>query len=73
MKVALRFVTADRTGLPIMFGSDQMNWPGAIELGIDAIEAATFLSSQQKRDILYNNAARFLRLTPEQIASHHGR
>jgi predicted TIM-barrel fold metal-dependent hydrolase len=60
-------------GSRIMFGSDQMNWSGAIELGIDAIEAATFLSPQQKRDILYNNAARFLRLTPEQIASHHGR
>jgi hypothetical protein len=25
-----------------------------------------------KRDILYNNAARFLRLSPEQIAKHHG-
>ena len=30
--------------------------------GIDAILNAEFLSQQQKRDILYNNAARFLRL-----------
>jgi hypothetical protein len=57
----------------VMFGSDQMNWPAAIEQGIEAIESATFLNPQQKRDILYNNAARFLRLTPEQIARHHGR
>ena len=32
-----------------------------------------FLSDEQKRDILYNNAARFLRLSEEQIAEHHGR
>lgn len=42
-----------------MFGSDKMNWPGAIEVGIDAIEKAEFLSKDQKRNILYNNAARF--------------
>ena len=60
-------------GSRVMFGSDQMNWPAAIEHGIEAIESATFLAQKQKRDILYNNAARFLRLTPEQIAKHHGR
>jgi predicted TIM-barrel fold metal-dependent hydrolase len=54
-----------------MFGSDQMIWPGVIEPAIRSIEQATFLSEQQKRDILYNNAARFLRLTPKQIAKHH--
>jgi hypothetical protein len=37
------------------------------------IEAAPFLSEQQKRDILYNNAARFLRLSDAEIARHHGR
>jgi hypothetical protein len=45
-----------------MFGSDQMVWPETIEYGIRVIEEAPFLSDQQKRDILYNNAARFLRL-----------
>jgi hypothetical protein len=30
------------------------------------IEEAPFLSLEDKRDILYNNAARFLRLTPQQ-------
>jgi len=60
-------------GKRIMFGSDQMVWPQTIEVAIDSIEDADFLSPDQKRDILYNNAARFLRLTPQQIARHHGR
>ena len=58
-------------GNRVMFGSDQMNWPGVIERGIDVIESAPFLSDAQKRDILYSNAARFLRLTDAQIAAHH--
>jgi len=56
----------------IMFGSDQMTWPDAIGMAVEAIEKADFISAEQKRDILYNNAARFLRLPPEQIARHHG-
>lgn len=46
----------------IMFGSDQMQWPQAIGIGIDAINTADFLTETQKRDILCNNAAEFLRL-----------
>jgi predicted TIM-barrel fold metal-dependent hydrolase len=49
-------------GKRVMFGSDQMVWPQAIEVGINAIKSATFLSPTQKRDNFYNNAARFLRL-----------
>jgi predicted TIM-barrel fold metal-dependent hydrolase len=49
-------------GKRLMFGSDQMYWPESIDLAIDAIELAPFLSEEQKRDIFYNNAARFLRL-----------
>ncbi|MGI8704644.1 MAG: amidohydrolase family protein [Sphingomicrobium sp.] len=60
-------------GKRVMYGSDQMNWPGVIEPAVAAIEEAPFLSEEQKRDILYNNAARFLRLSEEQIARHHGR
>jgi len=56
----------------IMFGSDQMTWPDAIGKAVEIIEKADFLSSEQKRDILYNNGARFLRLPPEEIARHHG-
>jgi predicted TIM-barrel fold metal-dependent hydrolase len=60
-------------GKRVMFGSDQMVWPEALEVAIESIETANFLNQDQKRDILYNNAARFLRLSPEQIARHHGR
>lgn len=49
-------------GKRLMFGSDQMRWPEMIGKGIEAIEEADFLTVEQKRDILYNNAARFLRL-----------
>ena len=51
----------------IMFGSDNMIWPGAIEAGIQTINKAIFLTENQKRDILFNNAARFLRLTEDEI------
>ena len=37
-------------------------WPQALGRAIDAVESATFLTPKQKRDIFYNNAARFLRL-----------
>jgi uncharacterized protein len=49
-------------GKRIMFGSDQMAWPDRIEKTVEAIEQADFLTAQQKDDIFYNNAARFLRL-----------
>jgi predicted TIM-barrel fold metal-dependent hydrolase len=55
----------------VMFGSDQMVWPGTIERAIAVIDEAPFLTKQQKRDIFYNNAARFLRLSKEDIARHH--
>lgn len=58
-------------GERVMFGSDQMVWPGIIEPSIKVIEDAPFLNSKQKRDILYNNAARFLRLSEQLIAKHH--
>jgi predicted TIM-barrel fold metal-dependent hydrolase len=49
-------------GKQLMFGSDQMVWPEAIGLAVEGIETATFLSREQKRDIFYNNAARFMKL-----------
>lgn len=52
----------------IMFGSDQMVWPGVIERSIDVIEGAPSLTAEQKRDILYNNAVRFLRLEKQTSA-----
>jgi len=56
-------------GKRLMFGSDQMRWPEMIEKGIKAIEEADFLTEEQKRDILYNNAARFLQLNTEELTS----
>jgi uncharacterized protein len=49
-------------GKRLMFGSDQMLWPEKIGAAIEAIEKAPFLTDEQKRDIFYNNAVRFLRL-----------
>jgi uncharacterized protein len=46
----------------VMFGTDQMIWPKLMETSIAVIDRASYLTPQQKRDILYNNAARFLRL-----------
>jgi hypothetical protein len=49
-------------GKRIMFGTDQMAWPEAIGMAVEGVESADFLTEEQKRDIFYNNAARFLRL-----------
>lgn len=57
----------------LLFGTDQMFWPGALGLAIEAVEAVPFLTEQQKRDILYHNAARFLNLSEGEIAEHHAR
>jgi uncharacterized protein len=46
----------------VMFGTDQMIWPKLMEYSISIVQNADYLTPQQKRDILYNNAARFLRL-----------
>ncbi len=46
----------------IMFGSDQMVWPYAIEKSIRFLNSLTFLTKQDKEDIYYNNAAKFLRI-----------
>ena len=56
-----------------MFGSDQMNWPEAIDDAVREVATPPMLTPEQKRDILYNNAARFLRLSDSEIARHHGR
>jgi uncharacterized protein len=57
-------------GKRILFGSDQMVWPATIAIAIDTIEQAPFLDAAQKRDIFYENAARFLRISPEERTRH---
>jgi uncharacterized protein len=46
----------------VMFGTDQLVWPKLMAYSISIIQNADYLTPGQKRDILYNNAARFLRL-----------
>ena len=69
---ALRELVDAGLGDRLLFGTDQMFWPGSIGLAIETVEAVPFLSDEQNRAILYDNAARFLNLSEEQIAAHHG-
>lgn len=46
----------------VMFGTDQMLWPYSIEKSINFIKSLNFLTEEDKEDIFYNNAVRFLRL-----------
>ncbi|THH37774.1 amidohydrolase family protein [Neolewinella litorea] len=55
-------------GKRIMYGTDFIYWPRMIETSIGVIENARYLSADQKRDILFNNAARFFRMNHEDFA-----
>ncbi|MDQ3489390.1 MAG: amidohydrolase family protein, partial [Acidobacteriota bacterium] len=66
----LRGIVEAGYGDRVMFGSDQIIWPGLIDAAVRSIEEAPFLTPEQKRDIFYNNAARFLRLSAEEMAAH---
>ncbi len=68
----LRRLVEDGFGERIMFGSDQMIWPGMIDEAVHALEQAAFLTKAQKRAIFYDNAARFLRLSAAEMARQHG-
>ena len=48
----------------VMFGTDELVWPKLMATSISVIQDADYLTPEQKRDILYNNAARFLRIDP---------
>ncbi|MBO0322226.1 amidohydrolase family protein [Muricauda sp. CAU 1633] len=52
----------------IMYGSDQMVFPELITIGIQSVNNADFLTLKQKEDIFFNNAAKFLRLSEEEIS-----
>ncbi|AUD05812.1 amidohydrolase family protein [Spirosoma pollinicola] len=49
-------------GKRIMYGTDFMVWPKLFETSLSVIENADYLSFDQKRDILFNNAVRFFKL-----------
>jgi hypothetical protein len=61
-----------RLGERIMFGTDQMIWPETVGMSIDAIKKAPCLSEEQKQDIFFYNAARFLRLDASQYIQGAG-
>ena len=53
-------------GKRILYGTDLMIWPKLLETSIGVIENASYLSEDQKRDILFNNAVRFFNLDATQ-------
>jgi len=67
LKLAKDYQVLDR----VMYGSDQMVWPEAIEMAINNVQALNFLTLEEKKGIFYSNAARFLRLSGEEISRHH--
>lgn len=54
-------------GKRIMYGTDFMIWPKLLETSLSIVENADYLSYDQKRDILFNNAVRFFRLDPNKF------
>ena len=57
-------------GNRILFGTDQMVWPDTIDDAVESVNSAHFLTIKQKEDIFYNNAAKFLGLSAEEVAKH---
>jgi predicted TIM-barrel fold metal-dependent hydrolase len=53
----------------LMFGSDQMNWPGLISRSIEIVRNADYLAEEQKEGILFSNAARFLKMDEASLSS----
>lgn len=51
----------------IIYGTDFMIWPKLFETSMNVIETAPYLSEVQKRDILFNNAARFFRMEKDKF------
>ncbi len=58
LEEAVNTVGSDR----ILFGSDQMVWPQMITPAVESIRDAPFLSDQNKRNILGENARRLLKI-----------
>jgi predicted TIM-barrel fold metal-dependent hydrolase len=57
LKEAVETVGSDR----ILFGSDQMVWPQMITPAVEAIKNADYLTENDKRQILYENAKQLLK------------
>ena len=59
LKLAKNAKVLDR----VMYGTDQMVWPGSISKSIDFLNSLDFLSEGEKRMILYDNAKTFLKIS----------
>ena len=59
LKLAKNAKVLDR----VMFGTDQMVWPGSISKSIEFLNSLDFLSEKEKRMILYDNAKTFLKIS----------
>ncbi len=46
----------------VMFGSDQMVWPEGIEKSVEFLNSLDFVTQEQKANIFYHNARRFLKI-----------
>ena len=51
----------------ILYGSDQMVWPEVISVGIESVNNVDFLTLEQKEDIFFDNAAKLLGLSAQEI------
>jgi hypothetical protein len=53
----------------VLYGTDlgESGWEGLMPYSISIIQNAEYLTPQQKRDILFNNAVRFYRLDPSKF------
>lgn len=47
----------------VLFGTDQMIWPESIGIAVRTVQETPFLTNEQRRAILYDNAVRFLGFT----------
>lgn len=47
----------------VLFGTDQMVWPESIGIAVRTVQETPFLTNEQRRAILYDNAVRFLGFT----------
>lgn len=56
----------------ILYGTDTWDWPDAVSVSIVNLKEADYLTVQQKKKILYWNAAQFLKLTNEEVKKHFG-
>ena len=63
LKKAKKYGLIDR----VMYGSDQMVWPHAIEKSIKQLDSYEFLTEEDKRKIFYHNAIKFLGLNEKDL------